>query len=207
MFSIPRPLKNLIESFEKLPGVGPKTAQRLTFYLLHVPQVQLDEFGESLKNLKRSTVLCSTCFNVAEKNPCYICGALDRDESIVCVVEEPLDLLALEKTGKYKGLYHVLHGVISPINNIGPEEIYIAPLLKRLKSGKITEVIMATNPSMEGEATAMYISHEMNKQQATSNKQQKIKITRIARGLPTGGDLEYADDMTLIRAMEGRQEY
>lgn len=204
MFSIPRPIKKLIESFEKLPGIGPKTAQRLTFYLLHVPQIQLDEFGDALVKLKKSTVLCSICYNVAESDPCIICGALDRDESIVCIVEQPLDLLAIEKTGKYHGLYHVLHGSISPINNIGPEEIYIAPFLKRLESGKITEVIIATNPSMEGEATAMYISHEIKKQ---GNKQHEIRITRIARGLPTGGDLEYADDMTLIRAMEGRQTY
>lgn len=214
MFTIPRPLKKLIESFEKLPGVGSKTAQRLTFYLLHVPQSQLDEFAEALTNLKKSTILCAKCFNVSETSPCDICKALDRNEKIICVVEQPLDLIALEKTGTYKGLYHVLHGAISPINNIGPEEIYLEQLLTRLKTENITELIIATNPSMEGEATAMFINNEVNKLRVVLPTTglagyglEKLKITRIARGLPTGGDLEYADDMTLIRAMEGRQTY
>lgn len=207
MFTIPRPIKKLIESFEKLPGVGPKTAQRLTFYLLHVPQEQLDIFAESLKTLKRSTVLCSKCFNISETDPCGICRSPERDEGIICVVEQPLDLLALEKTGKYKGLYHVLHGAISPINNIGPEELYLAQLMPRLEDGRVREVIIATNPTMEGEATGMYIANEISKLKAQNSKLQGLKVTRIARGLPTGGDLEYADDMTLMRAMEGRREY
>jgi len=205
MFTIPRPIKKLIESFERLPGIGPKTAQRLTFYLLHVPQGQLDEFASALTNIKRSTVLCSKCFNIAESDPCDICRAIGRDESTICVVEQPLDLLAIEKTGRYKGLYHVLHGAISPINNIGPEELYLEQLIPRLTGGDIKEIIIATNPSMEGEATAMFISHEINKLKVKSEKLKFIKLTRIARGLPTGGDLEYADDVTLIKAMEGRQ--
>jgi recombination protein RecR len=199
---IPKTIRNLIESFEKLPGVGPKTAQRLTFYLLHVPQGQLDAFANSLSSLKKDTVICSNCFMIDERDPCSICSDTERAEDIICVVEEPLDVLALEKNGKYKGLYHVLHGKIDPLNNIGPEEIYIQQLLDRIKNKKETiEVIIATNPTMEGEATAMYIA----KQLKTQNPD--LKITRIGRGLPVGGDLEYADDITLQRAMEGRSEF
>ena len=200
---IPKAIQNLIESFERLPGVGQKTAQRLTFYLLHVPQGELDKFAEALQNLKKDTILCSNCFMIAETNPCDICSNLERDHSVVCVVEQPLDVIALEKGGRYKGIYHVLHGKIDPLNNIGPDEIYISQLLLRLKDpkSKIEELILATNPTMEGEGTAMYISKQVK------NLNSKIKITRIGRGLPVGADLEYADEVTLQRAMEGRSQY
>ena len=204
---IPKAIQNLIESFEKLPGIGPKTAQRLTFYLLHVPQGELDSFSNSVHNLKSGTIICSVCFAVDETDPCSICSDLNRDKSLICVVEEPLDVLALEKNGKYHGLYHVLHGKIDPLNNIGPDEIYIRQLLDRIMNHElgIMEVILATNPTMEGEATAMYIAKQL-REQLTINKSQ-LTITRIGRGLPTGADLEYADELTLQRAMEGRREY
>lgn len=199
---IPKAIQNLIESFEKLPGIGPKTAQRLTFYLLHVPQGELDKFANSLQNLKKDTILCSICFMIDETNPCSICSNIQRDRSIVCVVEQPLDVLALEKGKGYKGLYHVLHGKIDPLNSIGPDEIYISNLLKRVKENdEVKEVILSTNPTMEGEGTAMYIA----KQLKTQNPE--LKITRIGRGLPVGADLEYADEVTLQRAMDGRSQY
>lgn len=198
---IPKTIQKLIESFEKLPGVGPKTAQRLTFYLLHVPQSELDNFSSSLSNLKKDTIICSTCNMIDEVNPCSICSSQTRDKTTICVVEQPLDVLALEKNGNFKGIYHVLHGKIDPLNNIGPDEIFISSLLQRLKREDIKEVILATNPTMEGEATAMYIAKQVKAQK------QDIKITRIGRGLPVGADLEYADDITLQRAMEGRSEY
>lgn len=200
---IPKAVQNLIESFEKLPGVGPKSAQRLTFYLLHVPQGQLDEFASALTELKKGTMLCSICMSIGESDPCVICSDSTRDENIVCVVEQPLDVIALEKSGKYKGVYHVLHGRIDPLNNIGPDEIYVAKLLERIKSknGTLSEIILATNPTMEGEATAMYIAKQLKIQNAD------LKITRIGRGIPVGADIEYADDITLQRAMEGRSEF
>lgn len=199
---IPKAIQNLIESFEKLPGVGPKTAQRLTFYLLHVPQGELDKFAISLQDLKKNTILCSNCFMIDDKNPCSICSDSNRNREIVCVVEQPLDVLALEKGRGFKGLYHVLHGKIDPLNNIGPDEIYIPQLLKRVKEAEdIKEIILATNPTMEGEATAMYISKQLKE------RNPEIKITRIGRGLPVGADLEYADDITLQRAMDGRSQY
>jgi len=215
MFSIPLPLKKLIEAFERLPSVGPKTAQRLTFYLLHVPQTELDNFASALSNLKRGTVICSACFNVSDTNPCSICRATNRDESIICVVEQPLDLISLEKTGKYNGLYHVLHGAISPINNIGPDEIHLAELLPRISKGKIKEIILATNPTMEGEATAMYIANKVGELKTQISltlrsgqaNLKNLKVTRLGQGLPIGGDMEYADDMTLTRAIEGRREF
>lgn len=199
---VPKAIQNTIESFEKLPGVGPKTAQRLTFYLLHVPQYELDKFANSLTNLKTGTVICSNCFTVGENDPCEICTDPERDQSMICVVENPLDVLALEKSGKYKGVYHVLHGKIDPLNNIGPEEIYIRQLIDRIikMDQDIKEIILATNPTMEGEATAMYISKQIKE------KNMDIVITRIGRGLPIGADLEYADEVTLQRAMEGRSE-
>jgi recombination protein RecR len=205
--NLPRSLRQLIESFEKLPGIGPKTAQRLAFYLLHVPQEQLDEFAEAAENLKKNTVLCSICFNVAEKDPCPVCSDQNRDKSVICVVEQPLDVLALEKTGSFKGLYHVLHGAISPLNNIGPDELYIEQLLDRLTPHvlPIMEIILATNPNMEGEATAMYIAKQLRELSAISH--QPLAITRLGQGLPTGADLEYADEVTLSRALEGRREY
>ena len=201
--NLPRSLRSLIESFEKLPGIGPKTAQRLAFYLLHVPQEQLDEFAESLQNLKKKTVLCSLCYNVAEKDPCPVCLDQNRDKSMICIVEQPLDVLALEKTGTFKGLYHVLHGAISPLNNIGPDELYIKQLIDRLKSKiqPVSEIILAMNPNMEGEATAMYLQKQIK------NQNEEIKITRLGQGLPIGADLEYADEITLSRALEGRKEF
>lgn len=203
----PKAIRNLIESFEKLPGIGPKTAQRLTFYLLHVPQEQLDEFSEAVLNLKKKTVLCSICFNVSEADPCPICINQNRDKSTICVVEQPLDLLALERSGKYKGLYHVLHGAISPLENIGPDELYIKQLLERLNNDGLQakELILATNPNMEGEATAMYIANKVK--ELAIGKFENLKITRLGQGLPIGADLEYADEVTLTRAMEGRREY
>lgn len=201
--NLPRPIRKLIESFEKLPGIGPKTAQRLTFYLLHVPQSELDKFAQALKELKEKTVLCSICYNVSETDPCPICSDRNRDKSIICVVEQPLDVLALEKTGSFKGVYHVLHGAISPLNNIGPDELYIRQLIERITNHQppITELILATNSNMEGEATAMYIQKQVKSQKP------KAKITRLGQGLPTGADLEYADELTLSKALEGRKEF
>jgi recombination protein RecR len=207
---VPRAIANLIDSFEKLPGIGTKTAQRLSFYLLHVPQTELDEFSQALSKLKTNTKLCSICKNVDESDPCSICLDVHRDNSIILVVEQPLDVLAFEKTGKYNGLYHVLHGAINPLENIGPDEIFIDELIKRIsnnisgnlsssKLASIREVIIATNPTMEGDATAMYI----NKKLKTENS--KLKITRLGMGIPTGADLEYADEVTLREAIEGRR--
>ena len=172
-----------------------------------MPQSELDKFSVSLQNLKKDTILCSVCFMIDETDPCSICSDKTRDNSTICVVEEALDVLALEKGQRYKGIYHVLHGKIDPLNNIGPDEIYINQLISRLKSenSNIQEVILATNPTMEGEATAMYIAKNIKSQ--ISNLKSPIKITRIGRGLPVGADLEYADDITLQRAMEGRSDY
>jgi recombination protein RecR len=202
-----RAVNNLIEAFERLPGIGPKTAARLTYYLLAVPQAEIDKFALALKSLKTDTVICSVCYNVAEANPCDICSDRDRDRSVICVVEHPLDVLALEKSGKYQGVYHVLGGVIDPLHNIGPEEIRIGELLARLKDsvfsnkGSIKEVILALNPNMEGEATCLYINRQLKAQSL------KLKVSRLAHGLPVGADIEYADEVTLSRAMEGRRDY
>ena len=204
---IARAIQKLIDSFERLPGIGPKTAQRLTFYLLHVPQEQLDQFADSVENLKKKTKICSLCFNVSETDPCPICTNRSRDQTKICLVEQPLDIMAIEKAGFYKGLYHVLHGVIDPLNNIGPEELHIHDLLPRLKNGIITEIIIATNPTMEGEATAMYITRLVRKSKVKSQKSKVLEITRIGRGLPTGADLEYADEITLTKSFEGRRKY
>jgi recombination protein RecR len=198
MPTIPKVVKELIESFERLPGIGPKTAQRLTYYLLHAPKEEAESLARSALALKENTVLCSICFNISEKDPCEIDTDPNRDTSIIAVVEDPLDVLALERTN-FKGLYHILHGTISPLENIGPEELHIKELLPRLKDGTVKEVILATNPTMEGEATAMYIQRLISPL--------GVQITRIARGLPVGGDLEYADETTLTRAMEGRKEF
>lgn len=200
---IAKPLLNLIESFQKLPGIGPKTAQRLTYYLLHVPQSQLDEFSDSLSNLKKETVLCSICKNVSESDPCDICSDTSRDGTTILVVEQPLDILAFERTGKYKGVYHVLHGAINPLENIGPDEIYVADLFERLSDGEggvVKEIIIATNPTMEGDATAMYIAKKLK-----NSEYPKIQVTRLGMGIPTGADLEYADDTTLNEALNGRR--
>lgn len=198
---IPKAIRALIESFEKLPGIGPKTAQRLTYYLLHVPQTELEDFAESLSSLKKDTLVCSVCKNVAEGNPCPICTDRNRDESMVMVVEQPLNILAIERTGKYRGVYHVLHGSINPLDNIGPDELYIDDLLKRIKNHEsgIVEVIIATNPTMEGEATAMYLAKKLK----IGNG--KLKITRLGMGMPTGADLDYADEATITQAIEGRR--
>lgn len=201
---IAKPLQRLIESFEKLPGIGPKTAQRLSYYLLHIPEGDLEEFAENLSNLKKETVLCSICKNVAEENPCDICRDISRDKKFVMVVEQPLDIFALEKTGRYKGLYHVLHGAINPLDNIGPDEIYIQTLFDRVKDGDIIkEVIIATNPTMEGDATAMYINKKLKE---LSVDRSPLTISRLGMGVPTGADLEYADEVTLRQAIEGRRE-
>jgi recombination protein RecR len=204
---IAKAVNNLIEAFERLPGIGPKTAARLTYYLLSVPQAELDKLATAVEGLKKNTKTCSECFNVAETDPCDICSDYQRDKSIICVVEHPLDVLALEKGGQFKGVYHVLGGVIDPLHNIGPEEIRINELMTRLRqdSGEAKEIILALNPNMEGESTCMYI-----KRQIANSKEQRadnLKITRLAHGLPVGADIEYADEMTLNRAMEGRIQY
>jgi len=199
---IPRAIGALIDSFCKLPGIGPKTAQRLTYYLLHVPQIELDNFSDAVSKLKKDTTLCTNCRNVGESDPCLICSDMLRDISTVLVVEQPLDVLAFEKTGKYKGLYHVLHGAISPLENIGPDEIYTSDLIERVKKDKkIKEIIIATNPTMEGEATAMYLTKELKK-----IEKNKLVITRLGMGIPTGADLEYADEVTLFQALQGRRD-
>lgn len=195
---VPKSIQNLIEAFERLPGIGPKTAQRLTYYLLHAPKEEAKALADAAVGMKEKTKICSICFNIGEEETCQICSDTSRDTSIIAIVEDPLDVLALEKSN-YKGLYHVLHGVISPLENIGPDEIHIREILSRLKDGKIKEIILATNPTMEGEATAMYIQRLISSL--------GVKITRIARGLPVGSDLEYADESTLSRALEGRKEY
>jgi len=205
---IPRPIKNLVEALERLPGIGPKTAQRLTFYLLHVPQEELDMLSGAVSKLKTDTSICSVCKNVGEADPCEVCSSPGRDKSRVAVVETPLDVLALERAG-YQGIYHVLHGAISPLNNIGPEELFIKELMKRVSDVRspISEIILATNTNMEGEATAMFIKQELDKAVSDERIADSVKVTRIARGLPIGGDLEYADQRTLGKALEGRSEY
>lgn len=195
---VPKSIQNLIEAFERLPGIGPKTAQRLTFYLLNSPKEEAQALAKAAMEMKDKTVVCTICFNIGEEDPCLICSDTSRDKEVLAVVENPLDVLALEKAN-YKGLYHVLGGVISPLENIGPDELHIRGLLPRLKSGEVKEIILATNPTMEGEATAMYIQRLISPL--------GIKVTRIARGLPVGSDLEYADETTLSRALEGRKEY
>jgi recombination protein RecR len=192
------PVVRLIEEFHKLPGVGPKSAQRLTYYLLRAPQEEARALAEAILEVKDKITFCSTCQNVTDSDPCLICTNPERDQSLICVVEEPLDILALERTRSYNGLYHVLHGVISPMDGVGPEHLKVEELLERLKGGSVQEVILATNPNLEGEATAMYLSRLL--------RPLGVRVTRLARGLPSGADLEYADDLTLTRALEGRQE-
>lgn len=205
---VPKPVQKLIEAFERLPGIGPKTAQRLTFYLLHVPQVELDRFAEALTDLKKKTKICSICKNVDEIDPCSICQDRSRDQSQICVVEEPLDVLAIEKVGKYQGVYHVLHGRIDPLNNLGPDEIFIKELLQRMTGlNPVSEVILATNPDVEGEATVMYIAKRLRELKTKSEKFKTLRMTRLAYGLPIGADLEYADERTLGEALAGRRQY
>jgi recombination protein RecR len=197
---LPSPIQNLIDSLSRLPGIGPKTASRLTFFLLHAPEELSLQLAEALGTLKSGTVFCSTCYNITDagRNLCSICSDEERDSSVLCVVEDPLDVVALERTKGYQGKYHVLQGVLSPIEGVGPEDIRIAELIRRVESGDIQEIIVATNPSLEGDATAMYLSQRLSRMD--------IHITRLARGLPMGGDLEYADQSTLLRALSGRQE-
>ncbi|RJR15079.1 recombination protein RecR [Candidatus Microgenomates bacterium] len=206
MSKLARPLVKLIEHFEKLPGIGKKSAQRLAFYLLHVPQQELEQFADALVALKTNTKECSICFNVSETDPCEICVERSRDTTIICVVEQALDILSFERTGKFSGVYHVLHGALNPLANIGPDEIRISQLISRLQKStqQINEIILATNLSMEGEATAMYIQRQIKQ---TFSNGHTIKITRIAHGLPMGADVEYADEMTLSQALLGRREY
>ncbi|WP_044893487.1 recombination mediator RecR [Bacillus alveayuensis] len=194
----PEPISKLIDSFMKLPGIGPKTAVRLAFFVLNMKEDTVLDFAKALVNAKRNLTYCSSCGHITDKDPCYICEDERRDRTTICVVQDPKDVIAMEKMKEYNGLYHVLHGAISPMDGIGPEDIKIPELLKRLQDDTVQEVILATNPNIEGEATAMYISRLL--------KPTGIKITRIAHGLPVGGDLEYADEVTLSKALEGRRE-
>ncbi len=198
---LPLAIRELTEQFEKLPGIGPKSAQRLVFYLLHNPEHELQGFAQKLTALKKNTVLCSQCHNVSESDPCSICDAAGRDKTKLMVLGQALDVLAVERSGSYGGLYHVLHGLIEPLNNIGPDQLFLNDLLKRLDG--VEELILATNPTMEGEATALYIKELL--EQSDSIDLEQLEITRIGHGLPIGADIEYADGVTLSRALEGRR--
>jgi recombination protein RecR len=202
MSDIAPPVAALVEEFSKLPGIGIKTAQRLTFFILRSPTDQAQRLAEAIMRVKESMSYCSRCFNITETDPCPICSNPGRDQETICVVEEPLDMLVLEKTGVYKGLYHVLHGALSPINGIGHKDVRIDELLTRLKEGKTREVILATNPGFEGEYTASHIKKEIKDKIHVAT----LRVTTLARGLPFGGDLQYADEGTLSRALEGRRD-
>jgi recombination protein RecR len=197
---LPAPIQDLINALSRLPGIGPKTASRLTFYLLHAPEDLARDLAQALQTLKSGTAYCPICYNIttAGRDMCEVCASLERQAGLICVVEEPLDVIALERTGGYQGRYHVLHGALSPIEGIGPDDLKIHELLERVRAGQVQEVILATNPSMEGDATAMYLAQQLARL--------GVRITRLARGLPVGGDLEYADQSTLLRALSGRQE-
>jgi len=197
---LPESLQSLITALERLPGIGPKSASRLAFYLLRAPEEVAQDLSVALANVKANTAFCRECFNITEAGrvQCEVCESSKRDSTLICVVEEALDVLALERTGGFQGKYHVLQGVLSPIEGIGPDDLKIKELLGRLRDGKLKEVILATNPSYEGEATAMYLQKQI--------APMGLKVTRLARGLPVGGDLEYADETTLARAVEGRSE-
>lgn len=197
---LPRSIQDLSQALSRLPGIGPKTANRLAFYLISRPEQEVGSIGEAFSNLHKNLQRCSVCFTVSESDPCPICSDAERSQNRVLVVEEPLDMLAMERTG-FDGVYHVLGGVISPINGVGPRDLRIQELLDRVTSGMIEEIILATDPSLEGEATAAYVTEKLHEAAP------KVHITRIARGLPIGGDLEYADELTLRRALEGRQNY
>ncbi|GEM02427.1 DNA replication and repair protein RecR [Halolactibacillus halophilus] len=194
----PEPISKLIDSFTKLPGIGPKTAVRLAFFVLNMKENDVLDFAKALVNAKRELTHCSVCGHITDQDPCQICSDHTRDDSVICVVQDPKDVIAMEKMREFNGRYHVLHGAISPMDGIGPEDINVPDLIKRLKDDKVEELILATNPNVEGEATAMYISRLV--------KPSGIRITRIAHGLPMGGDLEYADEVTLSKALEGRRE-
>ena len=191
-------IEKLIESFERLPSIGHKTAQRLAFYMLDLIEEDTNEFINAIVNAKKNLKYCSKCYNISDSDPCFICGNPKRDESIICVVEDVRDIVAMERTHEFQGVYHVLHGTISPMNGVGPEDIKLKELLNRISEGNIKEIIIATNPRVEGEATSMYISKLV--------KPLGIKVTRIAHGIPVGGDLEYTDEVTLTKALEGRRE-
>ena len=192
------PVQKLIEEFEKLPGIGRKTAQRLAFHVMNLPEDKVVGFAKALVDAKRKTTTCSVCFNLTDTDPCRICSSDKRDHSVICVVQSPRDVVAMERVREYKGLYHVLNGLISPLDGTGPEDINIKPLIKRVAHGNVTEVILATNPNVEGEATAVYIAKIL--------KPLGVKTTRIAQGISVGGDLEYADEVTLFKSLEGRRE-
>lgn len=192
------PLERLIEQFERMPGIGAKTAQRLAYYVLKLPQADAEGFADAIIQAHKKIHYCKVCCNITDKDVCSLCSNEKRNHSVICVVEDPRDVMALERTQEFDAVYHVLHGVISPLNGIGPDQIYIKELLARIGKDNVTEVIMATNPTVEGEATAMYISKLL--------KPLGVKVTRLAYGIPVGGDLEYADEVTLARALEGRRE-
>lgn len=192
------PVARLIEALHRLPTIGPKSAQRLTYYLLRASNEEAQALADAIVDLKEKIILCSICQNVTEVDPCGICTDEQRDQALICVVEEPLDILALERSRSYRGLYHVLHGVVSPMDGVGPDDLKLNELVARLRNGSVQEVIMATNPNLEGEATAMYVSRLVTPL--------GVRVTRLARGLPTGADLEYADDVTLAQALEHRQD-
>jgi recombination protein RecR len=194
---LPRSVQRLIDEFARLPGIGPKSASRLTFYLLRAVDNQASDLATALQELKERTQLCSVCFNITEDDPCIICDDEARDARLLCVVEEPLDVLAIERSRAYNGRYHVLHGAISPVEGIGPEDLRVAELLDRVAKGNFNEIILATNPTLEGESTALYLQRRLT--------DANVRLTRLARGLPVGGDLEYTDEITLGRAFEGRQ--
>lgn len=194
----PEPIAKLIDAFSRLPGIGPKTAARLAFFVLRMKEEDVIDFAKALVNVKRNLTYCSVCCNITDTNPCRICADKTRDVSVICAVQEPKDVVAMERTREFSGHYHVLHGAISPIEGVGPDDIRIAELVKRLGDDRVQELILATNPNIEGEATAMYLSRLV--------KPFGIKVTRIAHGLPVGGDLEYADEVTLSKALEGRRE-
>ncbi len=192
------PIARLIEEFAKMPGIGKRTAERLAYYVLKLPKEEVASFAEALTGAKEKIIFCPVCQSLTEKVPCDICADSRRDQSLICVVEKPKDVVKIEKTREYKGTYHVLHGVISPMDGVGPDDIRIKELLTRVTEGNIKEIIMATNPNLEGEATAMYIAKLLSPF--------AVKVTRLAHGIPVGGDLEYADEVTLTRALEGRHE-
>jgi recombination protein RecR len=198
MATVPETVTRLIDEFSRLPGIGPKTASRLTYYLLRAPVEQVKALGEAIVELRERTRFCSRCFNIAEADLCAVCADERREQNTICVVEEPLDVLAIERTSEYRGLYHVLHGAISPVEGIGPDDLRIRELVERVRKEPITEVILAMNASLEGDATAMYIQRQL--------LALNVRVTRLARGLPVGGDLEYADAITLARALEGRRD-
>ena len=196
--SAPEPIARLIQEFSKLPGIGPKSAQRLAYHVLRTPEDEARALAQALTDVKERVILCETCFNITERTPCSLCDNEQRDRTLICVVEQPLDVLVVERTGGYRGLYHVLHGSLNPIEGVGPEQLRVQELLRRVEAGGVVEVIMATNPSLEGEATSMYLQRLL--------QPFGVRVTRLARGLPSGADIEYMDDLTLSRALEGRQE-